>query len=183
MEHNQEILDSLNDHIEKKTGTRPKEPEPKPKPLEGNIAKKNNSADDTADLRDSISILVGRGYTGLTDDDSKANFKRISNIIGQGAARDLLSHILIQNQRPELQGATPDARLTHFYDINSSNAPVQDILQKVKSFGSGTAAGFHDSVNKVAQQIQGNDPNSGAVMDIKKQSELQKKAIAATVIK
>jgi hypothetical protein len=125
--------------------------------------KPSGSADQTADLRDSVSALVGGGYKSLTDDDSKANFSRIASLIGIKNAQNLFLHISQQNQRPGWNAMKPAERVSKFYDIPSSDPSTNGVLQNIKSFGSGPMAGYTDSVNYLNQIQQGNAPSNAAL--------------------
>lgn len=157
-DHNPKVLSDLNEHIEKKTGTKVRTP-----------------ADNDADLRDSVSLLVGGGFTDLKDENARANFLRIRTILNDDQkAQNLLTHIFLQNQRPGWQQMKPEQRVSSFYDINSSDKGTSELLQKIKSFGTGPVSGYTDSVNEVNQQQQGQGLNpalakgGGSVDELKK---------------
>lgn len=119
-------------------------------------SKPSGKADTDADLRDSVAMLVGGGYTNLGDDQSRAHFNQMASTLGTKKAQDLLLHIFLQNQRPGFAQMKPAERLQRFYDIPSSNAPTQETLDKLKAFGSGPQAGYSDSINLTNQTQQGN---------------------------
>lgn len=118
--------------------------------------KPSGKLDELADIRDSISSLVGGGYKTLSDDASKGAFTRLAGIVGLKKATDLFVHITQQNQREGWDKKTPAQRVGEFYNIPSTNPNVQEQLQKVKSFGSGPVAGYYDSISQAAQTQQGN---------------------------
>lgn len=120
------------------------------------------SSDRSGDIRDSIGTLVGGGYTSLNDEAAKANFNNLVHILGQKKAQDLASHIFRQNQRPDFQTLKPVDRVSRFYDIQSSHIPTNEILQTVKSIGTGPRAGYMDSISIDNQKQQGIVPTAPA---------------------
>jgi len=116
--------------------------------------------DTTADIRDSLGVLVGGGYSSLTDDDSKANVKKLQGLLGEQQAQKLISHALLFNQRDDMKGKSPQERLAMFYSMGHPDKKVGGILQKVKAFGSGPQAGLNDSVDSAAQDINNSRPRS-----------------------
>lgn len=114
--------------------------------------------DDTADVRDILSGLVGKGMTGLNDDDSRNSYTRLQQLVGPQQAQKLMTHMFIFNSRPDLKGAAPEARIKSFYDTPASDNDVSGTLNKVKSFGYGVLPGFRDSSSQLNQQLSGRIP-------------------------
>lgn len=110
---------------------------------------------DDVDVRDYISMLVGGGYRGLTDDQSQMAYQRLSEIVGQKKAQDLVSHIIIQNTRPEFQKMQPAERVQRFYDTSSSVPATNEILQKMKGLSTGVIPGYQQSSLLQSQRQQG----------------------------
>lgn len=108
-----------------------------------------------SDLRDNIGILVGGAYKGLHDETSQLAFQRIKDLVGAKKAQDLVSHIIIQNNRPEFQAMKPAERVQKFYDINSSVPDTNEILQKMRGMGTGVLPAYQQSTYLPAQRQQG----------------------------
>lgn len=148
----------------------------------GAIEKSRGPLDNTADIRDSILALVGKGVSSLNDEDSQGHFAKLSGILGQKQAQALVTHIILQNKRPEFQGLSPRSRISKFYEIGSSNTGVSNILQTTKAFGSGPLAGFQDSGNVSNQKLSGtytaNPDNAN-----QKDADIMNKKIMLKVVK
>jgi len=131
-------------------------------PVKGLAGKGGNSLNNAGDIRDNIGVLVGGGYTNLSDDTARANFNGLVRTLGLKKAQDLTTHILRQNQRPEFQSLKPVDRISRFYDIQSPHVPTNEILQNIKSLGTGPRAGYTDSISLDSQQQQGNNVQTPA---------------------
>lgn len=110
---------------------------------------------DDGDVRDQIGILVGGNYKALYDETSQLAFQRIATILGPKKAQGLVSHIIIQNQRPDFQKMQPAERVQRFYDIPSSVPANNDILQRMKGISTGVLPGYQQSTYLPAQRQQG----------------------------
>lgn len=118
------------------------------------VATDKSKLDDMLDLRDSISALVGSGYTPkATDPTVLAHRTRILNMMPAQEAQNLLTHIAIQNQQPGVQTLSPTQRLQRFYDIQSSIPATNMLLQKVKSLGTGPISAFSETPDGLNQQL------------------------------
>lgn len=115
--------------------------------------------DDTADIRDDISFLVGRGgVPSLSDDDSRGSYARLAQKMGVDKARKLLDAMAIHAQRPEVVAMkTPEQRIQSFYNIGSSNPDISPYIQQAKVFGSGVLSGFNRSSLLGNQILSGTD--------------------------
>lgn len=128
------------------------------------LSKGRTPFDTTADVRDILSGLVGKGMTGLNDDDSRNGYSRLQQLVGPQQARKLMTHAFIFNSRPDLKNAPVEARIKQFYDSPSADADVNGALGKVKSFGYGVLPGFRDSSSQLNQQLSGRIPSEVAVV-------------------
>lgn len=129
------------------------------------ISKGRTPLDDTADVRDILSGLVGKGMTGLNDDDSRNGYNRLQQLVGPQQANKLMNHMFVFNSRPDLKGAAPEARIKTFYDTPTSDPDVSSTLGKVKSFGYGVLPGFRQSSSQLNQGLSGQTSPSVAVVD------------------
>lgn len=126
------------------------------------ISKGRTPLDTTADLRDVISGLAGGGYTSLSDENARASYSRLRALLGDTKANKLMTHIFIQNQRPEVSKLPIEGRVKSFYDMPVADEEVGNTLKKVKSFGYGVLPGFRESHSQFNQQLAGVIP-SGVV--------------------
>lgn len=152
-DHDEKIMSALQEHVSTNTG------KPAPGTEDPKLVQKDrpgSTTDQTADLRDSVSLLVGGGYTSLSDPDARANYSRMVSIMGKERAQNMLTHIVLQNSRTGWDKMKPEERVGKFYDINSSHGPTDETIQQIKSFGSGPLAGYTDSINLINQHQQGN---------------------------
>jgi len=111
--------------------------------------------DDTADVRDVLSGLVGKGMTGLNDDDTRNGYYRLQQLVGPQQAQKLMTHMFVFNSRPDLKGAAPETRIKSFYDTPTSDPDISGTLGKVKSFGYGVLPGFRQSTSQLNQSLSG----------------------------
>lgn len=122
------------------------------------IASNRTNLDDLANLRDSVSALVAAGYTGKTSDPELAAHRdRIIRSLPQGQAQNLLTHISVQNSTPGFSIMSPEQRIGRFYDINSSVPATDDLLRRIKSFGTGPMSSFKDSQDVLLRKLAGSD--------------------------
>lgn len=122
----------------------------KPAALSG---QSRTSLDDTADIRDSVTALVGKGYTGLSDDDARAHFTKLSGILGKDKAQKLLTNIFIHNQSENVKGKGVQDRVNYFYDTNFQDPDINSIVKNAKNFGSGVMAGMNNSPDLMNMQL------------------------------
>jgi hypothetical protein len=118
--------------------------------------KSRTSLDDTADVRDILNSIIGRGITGLQDDNSRSDAMRLRTLLGADKANKLLTSMFIHNQR---SASLPmEKRIQTFYDVGSNDKDVADIITNTKSFGYGPLVGFRDSSKQTNQQLSGRIP-------------------------
>lgn len=132
-------------------------------------AKGRVPADDTADVRDILGALVGKGVTNLSDDTSRAHYSRLINLLGAQKANKLMTQVFSHNTR---SGNVPmEKRIQSFYDIGSNDPEVSDVIKNVKSFGYGVLPGFRESGLQTNQELTGRVPMTTSATD---NSDLQK---------
>lgn len=117
------------------------------------MSRQRTPFDDTADIRDSLTALVGKGYTGVSDDDARGHFGRLTSILGRDAAQKLMTHIFIYNQTPTARGVGLQEKINQFYNIGSRDSSINDILSRVNKFGSGVQSGLTDSPEIQNQEL------------------------------
>lgn len=141
--------------------------DPKKKEVEETIflGKNRTPIDDTADTRDILTGLIGKGYTALSDDSIRGGFQRLQALVGPERARKLMTHAFIFNQNPAMQKLPTEAKIKTFYETPSGDADVQGLLGKVKSFGYGVLPGFRESSYQVNQELAGRIPPTTAMVD------------------
>lgn len=115
--------------------------------------------DDTADVRDSLALIVGGGYNAISDDSIKAHVKRLQGLLGAPVAQKLVNHALLFNQREDIRGKSVKDRVDAFYNIPSGDEEVGGLLRKVKGFGYGTRAGLNDSLDADVQDVVAGRPH------------------------
>jgi hypothetical protein len=131
------------------------DPPSEEKPTIKNVNRASSPQDQTADLRDSLTALVGKGYTSVTDEDSRGHFARLVSMLGLPAAQKLFTHISIYNQNPNQSRLPLNDKVTQFYDVGSRDIEIDSLLKKVKQFGSGVISGLTDSNNYSNQLLTG----------------------------
>lgn len=125
-------------------------------PIESSyISKGRTPSDDTADVRDLLATMVGKGYTSLNDEESRGNYARLRSLLGDTQAQKLMTHVFIQNQNPSFSQLPVESKIKSFYDIPSGDEEVSKVLGKVKTLGYGVLPGFRQSSLLSNQQLGG----------------------------
>lgn len=130
-------------------------------------------ANERADVRDILSMLSGGGNTDLTNPDIRGSFLRLSGIMGKEKAQQLFNHVVLFNQRPEVQKLNPEQRVQTFFELGSANPDIKNQLKEGKSIGYGVLNGFRTSPLIGNMQLTGRRsasdevPNSGVGEKIK----------------
>lgn len=73
---------------------------------------------------------------------------------GIEGSRDLMTSMRIFNSRPDLQGMSPEQRITSFYDTQSNNPAVQSLKTKLKSLGQGPTTLYQDTPDVRTQEFR-----------------------------
>lgn len=135
--------------------------------------KSRTADDDTADVRDILSNLVGRKVSNLSDENTMADFARLKAIVGPEKAQKLVTQVIIHNSR---NANTPmEKSIQDFYEVGSSDADVNNVLKTVKTFGYGVIPGFRESSKQSLQLLSGKIP--GDVAAVNDQRDLQNKVM------
>ncbi len=136
--------------------TQPPEGGKGPAAAPGSAPPSKPGLDTTADIRDAVSALVGAGYTGKTADPELAAHRDfIIRTLPAGQGQNLLTHIAVQNQTNGFSIMKPEQRISRFYDINSSVPATDDLLRKLKAFGTGPVTGFRDTQDVFSRKLAG----------------------------
>lgn len=130
---------------------------------EAYITKGRTPIDDTADVRDIMSGLVGKGITNLADETARSGYARLQVLVGPAQAQKLMNHMFIFNSRPDLKNAPVESKIKQFYETPSADPEVTGTLGKVKSFGYGVLPGFRDSSSQLNQQLSGKTSTDVAI--------------------
>lgn len=111
-------------------------------------------ADNDATIRDSLSAIVGKGYTGINDD-IKGRVRILQGILGAPTAQKLINHALLFNQRLDMQDKGAEDRVRSFYDMQHADEEVNGLVKRLKAFGSGPVAGLNDSPDVTNRDLSG----------------------------
>lgn len=125
--------------------------------------KARTSLDDTADVRDILSNLVGRKISGLSDESTRADYARLQALLGPQKAQKLVTQVIIHNQRNA--NAPMEKSIQDFYDVGSNDPDVNQVLKTVKTFGYGVLPGFRESSKSSIQHMTGRVPMGDAAMN------------------
>lgn len=125
------------------------------------VSRSRGPIENSVEVRDLISGLVGGGYTNLANEDAQKNFVRLQSILGRPKANELVQKIMIHNQDPRYKAKPIEERVTTFYDQQKGDPVVGD----ARSLGYGVLPSFRTSPNVLLQTLQGKSPTSGAGVD------------------
>lgn len=125
--------------------------------------KNRTSIDDTADVRDILSGLVGKGTSTLADETTRADYARLQQLLGPQKAMKVMTQVFLHNGR---NVDTPmEKRIQDFYDIGSNEPEVAEVLKTSKTLGYGILPGFRDSSKQTNQVLTGRVPTTIAAND------------------
>lgn len=143
-------------------------PENEPKLLGGGGTPSNDPTRQQFDVRDSITALVGKGYTSVSDDDARGHFAKLSSVLGVPAAQKIMSHIFLYNQSPNSKQLPIQQKIMQFYDMGSRDADVDAHLKKLKMLGSGVLGGMNTSPEVTNMDLSNRDRGKDAANPIDK---------------
>jgi hypothetical protein len=123
--------------------------------------KNKTPLDDTADIRDILSEFAVKGYQGVGKDQAKANFDKLTLLVGKGTAMKLINSVDIFQQSPQSKVANPEDKIQAFYNLGSNDKEVSDVLKRVNAFGTGVKSGARTSASEGLQQIEGRTKPTG----------------------
>lgn len=133
--------------------------------------------DEQADVRDLISSLVGKGYTTLMDDNSRAAYNRLQILLGRPRAQKLMEQVFIYNQNPEHQRRPVEDKINTFYNLGSRDAQTNDLLKKTKSLGYGVLPAFRESNFVPNIMLQGKAAETGTTASAPLSDEIKQKVL------
>lgn len=131
---------------------------------------KDTTLDQNAEIRDIISGLTAQGKKLPSEELSKYAI-RLSVLIGKPAAQKLVNHILVFNQRGDVQSKTPEERIDQFYKMGALDKETDQLIAKAKSFGYGPQQGLKtspDILNIEASKRKWKTGDKGDAADIAK---------------
>lgn len=111
--------------------------------------------DDAADIRDVMSAMVGKGITDFTNPNVKDYLTYLSSKVGIKQAQQMFTHIILFNQRPDVQGKSPEQKINQFYSMGASDSNLDNIIKGAGSLGSGPVSGARDSSDVLNMQAVG----------------------------
>ena len=111
----------------------------------GKLDTHRTKSDDTADIRDIVSAIVGGGHKDLSDENIRNEYTYLSYLVGNEKAQKIFNYALIFNQTPSVQNKSPQERITQFYSINPRDKELETLFTGLKSFGYGPQEGIQSS--------------------------------------
>jgi hypothetical protein len=117
----------------------------------------NYRPEDLASIRDALTGLVGRQFKDVSSDDARGAYSHLVSKLGQPMAQKLITHVMLFNQRPDMQGQSPEKRVQSFYSMGSNDPDIDGLLRTTGQFAQGPVAGMYDSPDTNNQLAQGVD--------------------------
>lgn len=121
------------------------------------------SLDDTADVRDILGALIGKGVSSLQHVDTQKDYARLQALLGTQKAQKLMTQVFLHNTRNS--SVPKERRLQDFYEVGSNEPEVNEIIKNVKSFGYGVLPGFRESSKQTNQMLTGVIPGETAAVN------------------
>lgn len=119
--------------------------------------KTETKIDDDADVRDILTGLVAKGK-GLPTEDLSAYAMRLAAILGRPTAQKIVNHILVFNQRGDVQNKSAEQRVEQFYNMGSMDKDIDAVMAKSKSLGYGVQVGLRESPDILNMEASGRKP-------------------------
>src|SRR5450432_1787948 len=131
----------------------------------------------SADVRDMLSILVGAGKGGLKPDDQAAVISQLKATLGAPTANKLINHVAVFNERSDVGAKTAQQRVGQFYDMGSRDPEVDAIIKQTSQLAQGPIAGMGQTADVTLKALNAgqnpklaNAPNSGNVAQVQSAS-------------
>lgn len=118
---------------------------------------------DRLDVADILSNFVGRGDKDLSGDQAQKDYRYLGSKVGEPMARKLLTHVIIFNQRPDIQKQPFAQKLNSLYTIGSADKDVDQVLKSTKNMGVGPNAMANNSWNIDSQAATGRNTLNNAL--------------------
>lgn len=117
------------------------------------MSKGGPSGNQLSDVSDYLSYSLAHG----NDDYSRLMLNNVRKQIGDSDAQDLMTSIMMYNQRPEIKGYNSQQRIEGFFNLKSNNDNIENLKQKLRTFDYGPLSSYRDSpeVNVLADQNKG----------------------------
>lgn len=106
-------------------------------------------------VRDALSGFIGKGFTDLKNEDARNVFSYLRGYVGPDAARRLITHALMFNQRSDMAGVSPEQKVQSFYSIPSADPLVNNMLARSGAIGHGPVEGLRTSPDILNMQASG----------------------------
>ena len=135
---------------------------------------KRTSLDDTLDVRDLVSAIVGAGKGGLHPTDQQAVYSRLGVILGKPTAQKLINQALVFNERTDVLNKNAEQRINQFYESGSSDPEVNQIIQKAKNIEHGPISGARDTPNDLTNKVIAGASTSPVIAKNNNVADLQK---------
>jgi hypothetical protein len=111
---------------------------------------------DSVHIRDILNHIVAGGYTDFSNEDVRANYNYLKNLIGVSKAEKLFVQAFSFNQKPGNNKKGGEEKIQSFYDIGSSDPETNKQMVAIKNLGS-IKEGFRTSVNEGVKLLNGTD--------------------------
>lgn len=121
------------------------------------VTQSRTPLDNTADIRDILTNIVGNSYKGITDEYIRKDYARLANMIGITQAQKLIDQAIIYNQRADVKGLSIEQKVNGFYTMGSQDKTLDGILQNAAKFGDGPIGGMRRSRDRANMNLVGND--------------------------
>lgn len=111
--------------------------------------------EDSLNLRDVLSGVIGKGFTDLKNDDARNAYAYLRSHLGYDTASKLMTHALMFNQRQDMLKASPQQKVQSFYDIGSNDPVLHDLITRAGKVSYGPQDGLNTSPDALSKQISG----------------------------
>lgn len=130
--------------------------DPDPKLVAKSLNSGGNPNLNLVETRDIIANHIAKGGVGLQDEESRADFKRLSSLLGPDKAQKLFSQLALYNQDADVKKLPYLDRVSRFYDTgHGGDADMLTLLKNVKGIGYGPVEGAVNSRYGTTQDAAG----------------------------
>lgn len=114
------------------------------KPVQKTLNSGNDPNLNLFEAREIIANAIGKGAVGLNDGEARANFSRLSSLLGAERAQKLFTKLALYNQDSSARALPIGDRVARFYDSNDDDPEMMKFLSQVKGLSYGPKAGVYD---------------------------------------
>lgn len=122
-------------------------------PVDAKQKKLYNTTDEgNVYLGDMINYSIAHGGNPLSSKEGRTMFQLARQLHGDKAASELLTQVMIHNQRGDQKSKSNVDKINSFYEIVHGSPELEKLKNKVSAFGEGPGVQYLDTPNAAVQE-------------------------------